>query len=329
MPPAAREVLVLLACLAAGFAASQDIPLRYGQAPSAYKSVYSLPIAVAQRHGFFRANGVDFRMVVPLDGGADRMVADLHDGTFDLMHIATPFLVRANLAGSDVVAIAAEFANPIYSLIARPDVSRIEALKGRTVGLADPGGSITYSMRKLFARHGLGEGDLQVKTIEGTPSRLGCLRRGECDAVPLGQPQDMLAIAEGFRLLGRSSDVVPPYVYTVTAARRSWAASHPEAVVRYVRALAAAQRAIADPNMRSSIAATLAEATDVPLAIAESVLRLYAQPGPHVIPSQAEIDPQGIRQVIAFMGEAGQLKGPMPDAARFIDLRYLQAAGIR
>ncbi|HUQ73132.1 MAG TPA: ABC transporter substrate-binding protein [Burkholderiales bacterium] len=330
MPPAAAKLIAAVLGLAAlASAAAQGTLLRYGQAPSAHKSVYSLPSAVAQREGFFQAEGVDFRLVIPIDGGADRMIAELHAGTIDVTHVATPFLVRAALAGSDAVAIAAEFNDPIYSLIAQPGIARIADLKGKTVGLADPGGSISYSMRKLLALHGLGERDIEVKMVEGTPARLGCLRRADCAAVPLGQPQDLLAQSEGFRLLGRSNEAVPPYLYTVTAARRSWAAANTDTAVRYVKALARAFRFIDDPQRRDQVAATLAEITGVSLPIATKVLALYAEPGRRVLPRQGEIDLAGLRQVIAFMGEAAQLEGAAPQAERFVDLRYLALAGIR
>lgn len=325
----AQALLAILALAAAASAAAQSLVLRYGQAPSAYRSVYSLPIAVAEREGLFRREGLDFRIVIPMAGGADRMIAELHDGGFDLAHVATPFLVRAALAGSDAVAVAAEFNDPIYSLVAQPDIARIADLRGKVIGLADPGGSITYSMRKLFALHGLSEHDIQVKTIEGTPARLGCLRRGECAAVPLGQPQDLLAQSQGYRLLGMSNDAVPAYLYTVTAVRRSWAAAHEEAVVRYVRALAAAFRVIRDPQRRGAVVQAIVELTGVPPAIAESVLALYADSGRKVLPEQGEIDLEGIAQVIAFMGEAGQLKAPLPEPGRFVELRYQRLAGIR
>ena len=306
---------------------AQDLVLRYGQAASAHKSIYSLPIALAEREGLFRREGLDFRVVIPIPGGADLMIAALHDDTVDVTHVATPFLVRAALAGSDAVAIAAEFNDPIYSLVARPEIARIADLKGKVVGMADPDGSITYSMRKLLALHGMSEKDMRVKTIGGTPARLACLRRGECAAVPLGQPQDLLAQSEGYRLLGTSNDAVPAYLYTVTAARRSWAAANRDAVVRYVRALAASFAMIRDPAKRGAVVKTIVEITGVPPAVAERVLELYA--GKNVLPRRGEIDLKGLAQVIAFMGETGQLKAPLPAAERFVDLRYLRLAGIR
>jgi ABC-type nitrate/sulfonate/bicarbonate transport system substrate-binding protein len=327
--PAAKVLaFIALAAVASGTSWAQSKVLRYGQALSAQRSIYSLPVALAEREGLFRREGLDFRIVIPIPGGADRMIAALHDDTVDLTHVATPFLVRAALAGSDAVAIAAEFNDPIYSLVARPEIRRIADLKGRVVALADPGGSITYSVRKLLALHGVREADVQVKTIDGTPARLSCLRNAGCDAVPLGQPQDLVAQAEGYRLLGLSNDAVPPHLYTVTAARRSWAAANPDLVVRYVRALSAAFATIHDPTKRGSVVAAIVDITGASPAIAEQVLELYSQPGRKVLPSRGEIDLKGLERVIAFMAEAGQLKGPLPGVDRFVDLTYLRRAGI-
>ncbi len=327
--PTIVSVLVALAAMSTPASAGELPILRYGQAFSATNSVYSLPIAIAEREGLFAREGLDFRVVIPNPGGSDKMIHALHDDTIDVTHVATPFLVRAALAGSDAVAIAAEFNNPIYSLIARPEIKQIADLKGKVVGLADPGGSITISMRKLFAQHGLSESDIRVKTIEGTQARWSCLRRGECVAVPLGQPQDLLAQSEGFRLLGLSTDAVPQYVYTVTAVRKSWAAANGDLVVRYVRGLAAAHRIIRDPAKRPLVIKTIVETTRVGPEIAERTLALYFEPDRKVIPRAAEIEMAGFAQVIASMGEAGLLKAPLPAADRFVDLQYLRLAGVR
>jgi NitT/TauT family transport system substrate-binding protein len=321
-------VLAALAATCSPVCAQAPV-LRYGQALSAAKSVFSLPVVVAEREGFFKHEGLDFRTVIPLPGGADRMIAALHDDTVDVTHVATPFLVRAALAGSDAVAIAAEFNNPVYSLVAQPGIGRISDLKGRLVGMADPGGSITYSMRRLLAANGVRDTDVKMKIIDGTPARLTCLRRGECAAVPLGQPQDLVAQSEGYRALGLSTEAVPEFLYTVTAARRSWAAKNQDTVVRYVRALAASFRFIRDPANRAAVAQAIVETTGVSTAIAERTLALYFEPDRRVLPRAGEIDIAGLARVIAFMEEAGQLKAPLPAPERFADLRYLQAAGVR
>lgn len=324
-----RRITLAVCLLAAGHCAAQPSPirLRYGQTLSAVRSIFSLPVTVAQREGFFLREGLDFQLVVPIPGGADKMIDALHDDTVDITHVATPFLIRAALAGSDAVAIAAEFNNPIYSLVAGPDIKTYADLKGRLLGLADEAGSITVSTRKLLKAHGIEAKDFRFRTIDGTPSRFNCLTRGECAAVPLGQPQDLQALAQGYRLLGSSLEVMPELVYTVTAVRRSWAATHRDVLLRYVRALAASFAFIRDPARRKEVIQVIVQSNNVGSDIAARVLALYFEPERRVLPQRGEIDMKGLAEVITFMGEAGLLKTPLPAAGRFVDLQYLRAIG--
>lgn len=322
---AAIAVLFLVAVPAA----AEPITLRYGAAYSTLRSIYSLPIMVADREGFFRHEGLDLKIVVPIPGGSDQMIDALHDGTVDITHVATPYLIRKVLAGSDAVAIVTEFNNPIYSLLAQPSITSFSMLKGKRIGLADPGGTISISMEKLLAARGLKESDYVTKTMEGTPARFNCLKRKECDAVVLGQPQDAAAEAEGFTLLGLSTEASPPYLYTVTAVRRSWAEANKDAVVRYVRALRASFQFIREPQHRSAVAEIVAETTKVSQAVADRVLKLYFEPERGILPREGEIDLSALAQVIAMMAETGALKPPLPTADKFVDQQYLRAAGVR
>ena len=291
--------------LAAAPAVAEPITLRYGAAYSTLRSIYSLPIVVADREGFFRREGLDLKIVVPIPGGSDQMIDALHDGTVDVTHVATPYLIRI-LAGSDAVAIVTEFNNPIYSLLAQPSITSFSMLQGKRIGLADPGGTISISMVKLLAARGLKESDYVTKTMEGTPARFNCLKRRECDAVVLGQPQDAAAEAEGFTLLGLSTEASPPYLYTVTAARRSWAEANKDAVVRYVRALRASFQFIREPQHRGAVAEIVAETTNVSKAVADKVLELYFEPERGILPREGEIDLSALAQVIAMMPRRGR-----------------------
>jgi ABC-type nitrate/sulfonate/bicarbonate transport system substrate-binding protein len=327
----AATIILLAAAAVAALArpaAAQPLKLRYGQAYSAVHSIFSLPISVAQREGLFRREGLSVQIVVPIPGGSDKMITALYDNWVDLTHIATPFLIRSVMAGSDAVAVDTEFENPVYSLVAKPGIKSYAELKGKLVGLADEKGSISISIRKLLAKHGLDRGSYQAKVEAGTPQRFYCLVHGNCDAVAIGQPQDLQAIAQGYRLLGRSDQAVPKIVYTVTAARRSWADAHPQAVTRFVRALAAAFKFIRDPADRGRVIKIIAETTGCSDAIAAQTLDLFFQPGRNVLPQRGEIDLDGVQQVIDMMAEAGLLKPPLPSPRRFVDSRFLHAAGI-
>jgi ABC-type nitrate/sulfonate/bicarbonate transport system substrate-binding protein len=307
----------------------QTLNLRYGQAYSAAHSIFSLPVSVAQREGLFAREGLSVQVAVPIPGGSDKMITALHDDWADVTHVATPFLIRAALAGSDAVAIDAEFNNPIYSLIGKSEIKSFSDLRTKLIGLADEAGTISMSMVKLLSIHGLDRGSYGVTIIEGTPARLNCLRRGECDAVVLGQPQDLQAIQDGYTLLGRSDETVPDYLYTVTAVRRSWADAHREATSRFVRAMSATNDFIRAPKNCDRVIKVITETTGASDDIARKTLELFFQPGRHVLPDHATIDMKGLQQVIAMMGEQGVIGKPPPRADRFVDLQYLRAAGVQ
>ena len=38
------------------------------------RSIFSLPVSVAEREGFFRREGLDFSVVIPIPGGSDKMI---------------------------------------------------------------------------------------------------------------------------------------------------------------------------------------------------------------------------------------------------------------
>ena len=307
---------------------AQTITVRYGQIPSTIKTVSALQFTIAQRKGFFSREGINLEMV-PIEGGANNMMAALDKGTVEITRTATPYLIQAVLKGSEGVAIAGETLTPIYSLIAKPEIKTFADLKGKVVGLSLAVDTISISTRKLMAKNGIKEGDFKVKELVGTPARADCLRKGECDAVPLGQPEDFLLMKQGYQRLGVSTDAVPSFLFTVSAVRKSWGEKNQEALVCYVRELASAFRFMRNSANRDEVVRMTAETTGSPEEIARQTLSLYFEPDRGVVPKQGELDVKGLGQVIQFMAEAGELKPPLPAPERFVDLQYLKAAGLQ
>jgi ABC-type nitrate/sulfonate/bicarbonate transport system substrate-binding protein len=324
---AAVMAATLAALIATSAPAAAQDTLRFGKIPSTVRNVGSLYLFVAERKGFFAREKIAIQSVL-IEGGTDKMVAALDAGTIDITHSATPYLISAVLAGSDAVAIAGEVGNPVYTLIARPEIASYADLRGKTIGLSVGADTISITTRKLLAKNGLRDGDYQVKELVGTPVRFECLKRGECAAVPLGQPNDLTAVTEGFRRLGDSTEAVGAIQFQVIAARRAYATANKDKVVRFVRAIADAFRFIRAPENRAEVVKAIVEQTGSSEQIARAVTALYFEPDRGAMPRRAEIDINGLAQVIAFMGEAGALKAPLPKADRFVDLQYLRAAGI-
>jgi ABC-type nitrate/sulfonate/bicarbonate transport system substrate-binding protein len=322
-------LLTLLALLSFyHHAQGQTVTLRYGQIPSSIKTISALQFHLAQRKGFFSREGIHLEML-PIDGGAANMVVALSKGMVEITRTATPYLIQDVLKGSENVAIAGETATPIYSLIVKPEIKSFADLQGKIVGLSLAVDTISISTRKLMAMNGVKEGDFKVKELVGTPARADCLRKGECDAVPLGQPEDLNLIKKGYRRLGVSTDAMSNFQFIVGAVRRSWGEKNKDALVRYLRALASSYRFMRDPAVRDEVVRIILDTTGASEEIARQTLSLYFEPERGVVPKQGEIDVKGFGEVLKVMGEAGELKPPLPPAERFIDLQYLKAAGLQ
>jgi ABC-type nitrate/sulfonate/bicarbonate transport system substrate-binding protein len=323
----AAGALLGLALLPSGQAA-EPITLRYGQNAAASAGLSALPVIVAQRKGFFARQGLDI-VVVPIAGGTDRIVAALDAGDIDAGRTATPYLIQAVLKGSDAVAIATETANPIYSLIAKPEIKGFDQLKGKTIGLSTPGDTITLATRRLLAAKGVLPSDVKVKTIVGTGPRFDCLESADCAAVPMGQPEDIKAVQAGFPRLGFTYEAGADLLFNVDMVRRAWGEKNKAAVVRYVRALASSYEFIRNRKNRSEVIKIIGDSQRVSADVAREIFAPYLQPEKNVLPKRGELDLQAFDRVLALMAEAGVIPAPAPPAAKFVDLQYLQAAKIQ
>jgi ABC-type nitrate/sulfonate/bicarbonate transport system substrate-binding protein len=305
----------------------EKITIRMGVIANSARSISQLGLSIAQRKGFLEKEGVNLKLV-PLRG-VQHQIEALEQGEVDVSHTATPYLVQAVLKGSDAAAIVGGLANPVFAVLAKPNIKSYSDLKGKVVGLSLPVDTITIGTLKLLARAGVQRSEFTTKELVGTPLRVNCLLSGACDAVPVGQPDDLVLAQNGFVNLGNSLEVIPALQFNVIAARRSWAAANREAVMRYVRAFGAAYRYMNDPVNRAEVSALITETTGAPPDVAKQILTLYFDPYKGIMPKSAGIDMEGMRAVLELMKEAGELQGSLPEAARFVDLQYLEAAGLQ
>ena len=217
-----------------------------------------IPNVVAQRKGFFAREGLAVTMV-PLMG-TTHMVAALDKGDVDATGTALPYMIQAVLKGSDAAAVDRRRRQYDLQPHRQSQTStRSPTCKGKVVALSAPPDTITLSTRMLLAKGGLKDGDYRTKQIIGSTQRGGCLASGACDAVPLGQPDDIVFQEKGFRKLGDSLEVMPNLQFNVIAVRRSWAAAHKDTVVALARAYGATFRYLRDPANRADVTRAVVE----------------------------------------------------------------------
>ena len=314
-------------CLVATAAQAQDkVTLRYGEIANSARGISALGMAVAQRKSFFEREGIDLK-VVGLRGTSFQVEA-LDKGDVELTNTAMPYLIQAVLKGSPSVGIVGGSANQVYSLIARPEIKSFDDLKGRLVGMSLAVDTISIASRMLLEKHGLNEPAYRTRELVSTPLRADCLMKGECDAVPLGQPDDIVFARRGYTKLGDSLEVIPVLQFGVVAARRDWAEAHRDAAIRFARALGGAYAWMRDKANREDVASLAADSTGAPIDVIRAVLAFYYDPDRGMMPKHGEINMAGVAKVIELLGSTGELKAPLPPADRFVDLQYLKAAGL-
>lgn len=307
---------------------SEDkITLRYGEIANSARGVSAAAINIARRKGFLEREGIDLK-VVGLRGTSFQVEA-LDKGEVEVVNTAMPYLIQAVLKGSDAVAIMSQTANPIYSLIARPDIKSFADLKGKTLGLSTPGDTITLSTLRLVARAHLKTTDFSSKVVVGTTARFGCLKSGECAAVPMGQPEDLDAIRQGLPRLAFTYEAGADLLFNVDMTRRAWGAQHKDTLTRFARAMGSAYAFMNDPRNRDEVTAIVAETGKLSPAVAAEIFAPYLEPDRNVLPRKGELDLAALNRVIALMAEVGVIPSPAPGAERFVDLEYVQAAGIQ
>ena len=202
-------------------------------------SLSRLPITVAQMKGFYEREGLRVEFVTNSESNSAAASQGYNPsiergGPGDITTISGGFFVHAVLSGSDAVAISSQTANPIYSLIVRPEIRTFADLRGKEITLTAPWDTITVTTRKLLAMHGIGPSDFQFKRIRNSDARLESLQSGECAAISAGQPHDIKAInmGLGYRRLGTTNEA-GPVIFNIEIVRREWAEENRDTLVRY------------------------------------------------------------------------------------------------
>src|SRR5579871_870721 len=136
--------------------------------------------------------------------------------------------------GVNAVWWLTEFANPVYRLLARPDIRSYADLRGRTIMVDSPNGITYYLVSRMLRQAGLGPDDYNFVYAGGTPERLAALVAGGVDASVLIQPFDFAAERQGYRDIGRSTEVVPAFEFTGYTSRPDWLRANEDTVARFI-----------------------------------------------------------------------------------------------
>ena len=182
----------------------------------------------------FEKHGLDAEAVVMSGSGIASRA--LIAGSVAISPIATPTVMTAVLAGSDMVILGHTMPGVIQYLMVRPDIKRAEDLRGKTIGVTTFGSLGDFLVRHLARQRGLNpDKDFALRQIGADPERLLALRQGNIHAATLSHPTFILAQRSGFQILWDFFRDVE-YPWSEIATTRSQIKQDRDLVMRYMRA---------------------------------------------------------------------------------------------
>jgi NitT/TauT family transport system substrate-binding protein len=243
-----RTVAALVAALLlAGSAHAQaperkDVTLGVGGA----NSLYYLPLALADKLGFFKEQGLNVE-INDFKGGSQSLNA-LVAGSADVVTGAYEHTLRMQVKGQPIVAVIELGRYPGISLAVkkdRADKIRTPAdLKGARIGVTAPGSSTNMIVQYLMVKAGLKPDDASFIGVGAGPSAVAAMRKGEIDAISNIDPMiamleaagDVVIMAETRTTEGTSKVLGGPMSAGVLYTRKDFAEKNPNTVQALVNA---------------------------------------------------------------------------------------------
>lgn len=216
------------------FAFSQSTGLKKIHVGVPAVSMGNMIIFFTKEAKIFEKYGLDAEVVVMQGSGiASRALVA---GSVAISPIATPTVMNAVLAGSDMVILAHTMPGVVQSLMVRPEIRRSEDLKGKSIGVTTFGSLTDFLVRYLAKKKGLNpDKDFALLQIGADNERLIALRQGKIQAATLSHPAFILAQRAGFTQLWDFFKEVD-YPWSEIATTRSQIRRDRDLVMRYMRA---------------------------------------------------------------------------------------------
>jgi NitT/TauT family transport system substrate-binding protein len=215
-------------------------------------NVVHMPAYVAQDLGIFRDEGLSVELVRFEGGvGAFRAVAG---GSVDLAGTSSEPFITAVSQGAEVKAVYTYAPNVDVSFVVGPGVKTLADLKGKRIGIQEPGGFSDIMSRLVLKKAGINPNDVRFVTTT-TAGRVTELIAGNVDTgvLHIDQTRTIQQRSPGIHALANMWDVVSNYQYALDVASSALIRNDPATVECMVRALMRADRAMYDTGQRQRI----------------------------------------------------------------------------
>jgi ABC-type nitrate/sulfonate/bicarbonate transport system substrate-binding protein len=273
----------------AGAAAVKPERNRLEVAIAAYGPLY-LPLLVAHEAGYFSKRGVNLNITML---SATASAQALLSGTVDIYQGGTA-TIHANVAGSDLIYIAASVDRSTLVLFGQKGLTTFEGLRGKSVATTSVGAFGEIAMRKSAKERGMEVGkDVKLLYHKGPPEAISTFLLGNAEGLIVTPPQSEVARSKGFPVIIDYFEQGFRVIGPGTGLARSFMQKNPNTLKVFLMGyLDGVKRAIDDPAFAMKINSQYTKITDTKL------LEESQQEGVKVWNKDMTVDPAAIKIVL-------------------------------
>lgn len=218
------------------------------------------PLWLAQDKGLFSKYGlaVDLKYVLP--GTATQA---LLGRSLDIVNPG-PQLLEAALAGAKVVFIVGILNRAVLSLYSKPEIRQLSDLRGKVLGVTQPGSTTDFTARILLQEAGMAPGrDVRILHLKGVPEIMAGLLQGTVDAGVVSPPTTLKARRAGLMELVNITDKNIALLHAGLATTNAFLKDHPDQVRQFLQGyLEGIKIARTDPNQTKQVISKYTRVSD-------------------------------------------------------------------
>jgi len=276
------------------------------------------PLWIASEANYFSEAGL--RVESLFIQNSSTVIQSLLSDEIDFAMVGPAPVVAVDLRGADVVMIATTIPTLIFYVISRPEIQKIEDLKGKSIGFGRFGSNTDFAARLLLEKYGLvaNKDVAMIQTVGGNATVLavstGKVHAGVTTDVGMLEGKKL-----GLRALFAFKDLGIPFAHAGFAAKRSFLKSHENETLGFLRAISkAVYRMTVEKSFSTRVIQKVSRVEDK--AIVDAAYELHAQ---QFLQKKFYTTPPMIQTVLREVGET------LPAAlnanpADFIENRYIQ-----
>lgn len=280
---------------------------------------FHLPYWVADTKGFWEKEGIAAPDMIKFSSTSER-AQGLIANAVEFATTTPEVVITPIQKGANIIIISSDTDSMPFSLLVRPEIKSWDDLRGKRVGVAAVKSGSTPSLVKMMAQHGLKEADYELITAGGTQERFAALKNGAIAAGLLNQPEDLMAVGEGFRILGMITDITPVSMYSTVAVRTDWAKLNKDLIVRYIRALNRAGEWVLDPSNKEEAIKIMAAKTKTSDTIARQTYDIDLKIGTWKKTPEPSVS--ALKIAMDDLIQVGVLTGSLLPPEKYIDRSY-------